>query len=193
MHIIFYLYSKRAQVPSGDSSSTAASNELPGYDCDGGSNDSSSSDEDSKRLTDTRAKQMQGEGEVSAIDDDSDFPLDDIGALLRTMSLSSIRSLPPEMKYLILTKHFRPGSNFKFPSRYLDVANRSCQYKYLQENPWFVYSRVEDVLFCLPCVLFARKHDLGQFVHKKWSKKLTNLHLTMELIITNLLSPRPTA
>ena len=37
-----------------------------------------------------------------------------------------------------------------------------------------IYSRVEDGLFCLPCVLFARKHDLGQFVHKKfntWSKK----------------------
>ena len=117
---------------------------------------------------------MPGEGEVSAIDDDSDFPLDDIGALLRMMPLSSIRSLPPEKKYLILTKHFRPGSNFKFPSRYFDGCNRSCQYKYLQENPWFVYSRVEDGLFCLPCVLFARIHDLGQFVHKKfntWSKK----------------------
>lgn len=114
----------------------------------------------------------KGETSTSAVDDD--LPLDDVGALLRTMPLSSIRSLPPEKKYLILTKHFRPGANFKFPSRYLDGCNRSCQYKYLQENPWFVYSRVEDGLFCLPCVLFARKDDLGQFVHEKfntWSKK----------------------
>ena len=49
MHIS--VQQKSTSSYSGESSSTAASNELPGYDCDGGSNDSSSSDGDSKQLT----------------------------------------------------------------------------------------------------------------------------------------------
>ena len=97
----------------------------------------------------------------------------DIGELLKTMTLSSIRRLSLEKKYLILTAHFKPGTNYAFPSRKLDGCNRSCQYKYLQENPWFVYSKAEDGLFCLPCVLF-RRDNTGQFVTKKfdtWTKK----------------------
>ncbi len=38
--------------------------------------------------------------------------------------------------------------------------------KYLEENPGFVYSKAEDGIFCLPCVLFATKDNLGQFVCK---------------------------
>ena len=39
---------------------------------------------------------------------------------------------------------------------------------------WFVYSKEEDGLFCLPCVLFASKEMLGQLVTEKfnyWTKK----------------------
>ena len=39
---------------------------------------------------------------------------------------------------------------------------------------WFVYSKEEDGLFCLPCVLFASKEKLGQLVTEKfnhWTKK----------------------
>ncbi len=35
--------------------------------------------------------------------------------------------------------------------------------KYLEENPEFVYSEAEDGIFCLPCVVFATKDNLGQF------------------------------
>ena len=138
------MYSKRVEVleSNSESSTTAAStNELPlsqGYDSDGSAfsgDDSSSTDEHSEQLSNS-AEQISDEDGTSAIDD---LPLDDVGALLKMMPLSSIRSLPPEKKYLILIQYFRPGSSFKFPSRYLDGCNRSCQYKYLQENPWFVY------------------------------------------------------
>ena len=56
----------------------------------------------------------------------------------------------------------------------MDGCQRSCQYSYLIENPMFVYSKEEDGLFCLPCVLFANKERLGQFVTEKfnhWTKK----------------------
>ena len=69
--------------------------------------------------------------------------------------------------------NFKPSSAFKFPSRYSDGCNRSCQHKYLEENPWFVYSKVEDAIFCLPCVLFATK-ELGHIVctgFNAWSRK----------------------
>ena len=96
---------------------------------------------------------------------------DDIGLILRSFPQNHIRNLPPNSKYLIFANHFKPT---KFPSRYFDGCNRSCQHKYLIENPWFVYSKVEDGIFCLPCVLFAAKDNLGQFVCRKfdaWSKK----------------------
>lgn len=99
---------------------------------------------------------------------------DDIGLALRSMSQSQIRNLPPERKYSLLINHFRPNSNYKFPSRFLGGCNRACQHRYLVDNPWFVYSKVEDGIFCLPCVLFATIEDLGQFVCEKfnnWVKK----------------------
>ena len=90
------------------------------------------------------------------------------------MPQSSIRQLTPKLKYTIFNNHFKPTSNYKFPSHYVDGCNRSCQYQYFVDNPWFVYSKMENGIFCLPCVLFASKPDLGQFVNekfKKWSKK----------------------
>ena len=69
--------------------------------------------------------------------------------------------------------HFKLSSAFKYPSRYFDGCNRSCQQKYLEENPWFVYRKIEDAIFCLPCVLFATK-ELSHFVCtaiNAWSRK----------------------
>ena len=51
---------------------------------------------------------------------------DDIGLLLCSMHQNRIRNLPPESKYALMVNNFRPGSTFKFPSRYLDGCNRSC-------------------------------------------------------------------
>lgn len=90
------------------------------------------------------------------------------------MSQQSIRNLPSEHKVTILSNHFKPDVKFNFPSRYFDGCNRACQHKYLEDNPWFVYSKAEDGIFCLPCVLFANKGNLGAFVCEKfnnWTKK----------------------
>ena len=101
---------------------------------------------------------------------------DDIGLLLRSMPQSVVRNLPLKKKYSLLINQFKPNSSFKFPSRFIDGCNRACQYNYLLDNPWFVYSKAEDGLFCLPCVLFANVKGLGQLVCKKfdhWTKKST--------------------
>jgi hypothetical protein len=69
--------------------------------------------------------------------------------------------------------HFKTTSNFEFPSQYVDGCNRSCQHPYFVNNPWFVYSKLEDGIFCLPCVLFASIGP-GKFVTTKfdnWSRK----------------------
>ena len=87
------------------------------------------------------------------------------------MPQSSIVSLPSSKKYSLDINHFRPRSNYKFPSKYVDGCNRSCKHPYFVNNPWFAYSKVEDGIFCLPCVLFASGHDMGQFVSDNWSRK----------------------
>ena len=68
-----------------------------------------------------------------------------------------------ESNYSLWVNHFKTSSSFKFPSRYLYGCNRSCLHKHLEENPWFVYSKVADAIFCLPCVLVATK-ELEHFV-----------------------------
>ncbi|SMN02068.1 hypothetical protein SPONN_425 [uncultured Candidatus Thioglobus sp.] len=98
----------------------------------------------------------------------------DIGLLLRSKPQIYIRNLSSKLKYSLLTNHFKPGYNFRFPSRFIGGCNRACQHSYLIENPWFVYSKAEDGLFCLPCVLFAAGNEFGQFVCEKfnfWPKK----------------------
>ena len=65
--------------------------------------------------------------------------------------------------YSILMNQFWP--NLK---RLLDGCNRACQYKYLMNNPCFVYSKAEVGLFCLHCVHFANIKNPGQFVREKF-------------------------
>ncbi len=115
--------------------------------------------------------------DVSALSSDASIDvtkIDDIGFLLRSMPQHSIRTLPSKLKYSLSINHFRPKGSFKFPRKYVDGCNRSCRHPYFVNNPWFVYSKVEDGIFCLPCVLFASGHDMGQFVCRKfdnWSRK----------------------
>ena len=83
--------------------------------------------------------------------------VDDIGVLLRSVSLRTVQAFSPKVKYSLYKNHFKPDTKLKFPSRRADGNNRSCQLHYLVENPWFIYSKVEDGIFCLPCVFFASK------------------------------------
>lgn len=116
----------------------------------------------------------QSSGNSSGNKDVDVSMVDDIGVLLQSMPQCIIRNFSPEQKYSLLSNHFKPTIAFNFPSRYADGCNRSCQYQYFVDNPWLVYSKIEDGIFCLPCVLFAAKQDLGQLVCEKfntWSKK----------------------
>ena len=55
----------------------------------------------------------------------------DIGLLVHSVPQSCIRNFSPTRKY---SNHSKPNSSFKFPSRYFDGCNRSCQHKYFEEN-----------------------------------------------------------
>ena len=52
----------------------------------------------------------------------------------------------------LLTKHFKPCSNYCFPKT---STGRSFQHRWLEVFPWLVYSKKVNGGFCLPCVLFA--------------------------------------
>jgi len=58
-----------------------------------------------------------------------------------------------------------------------------------------VYSKAEDDIFCLPCVLFANRDNLGQFVSEKfnyWTAKVVNLQVIFLTNITSLQSSTTT-
>ncbi len=93
--------------------------------------------------------------------EDSDEFRVEIELLLKSTSQADVRCFSSSKKYAILINHFRPPRDFKFPGGYIDGCSRSCQYSYLVDNPWFVYSKEEDGLFCLYCVLFATKKNLN--------------------------------
>ena len=68
---------------------------------------------------------------------------------------ASIKLTDHENLYL-LTKHFIPPQNFKFPAHFVSGRNRHFQQSWLDQNNGLVYSESEDVGYCKYCVLFAR-------------------------------------
>ena len=108
---------------------------------------------------------------MSTSSESCSVPCYDIDLLLKSTPQSHVRCFSSSRKYSILTNHFKPPSNFKFSSKFMDGCQMCCQYTYLVDNP---YSKEEDGLFCLPCVLFASKEKLDQLVTEKfnhWTKK----------------------
>ena len=70
-----------------------------------------------------------------------------------------------EQKYWILKHAFRPGLDFKFPSKVEYTKTRSFQHSWLREYPWLSYSISVDGGYCIHCVLFAMfRGILGQLV-----------------------------
>jgi hypothetical protein len=79
-------------------------------------------------------------------------------------------SLSDELRYLLLTQHFSPDKNFKWPFTERRTKNtiekRFLRLDHLEENkPWLVYSLSKAGLFCVPCVLFAREGGVAQLGH----------------------------
>ena len=94
-----------------------------------------------------------------------------------------------EFKYNLLTNHFKPYSNYKFPGKFLHGSNRCLNFHWLIEYPFSVYSKINDSVCCLPCILFGEnnKNKLAKLPgFSKWHKfgdKLTS-HANNETHLT---------
>ena len=60
-------------------------------------------------------------------------------------------SLNTETRFNLLTRHFKPPTNFTFPK---GTNGRSFQHRWLQTFPWLVYSR--QAIAYLVCFLLPR-------------------------------------
>ncbi|MCG8621968.1 MAG: hypothetical protein MJE68_08250, partial [Proteobacteria bacterium] len=85
-------------------------------------------------------------------------------------------------KYLLLTKHFKPESTYKFPSVPDNWGkNRSFQSSWLQIFPGLAYSPSLNGGFCKYCVLFGKVHD-GQPLGVLVSRPLSNFRKATEIL-----------
>ncbi|CAF4579543.1 unnamed protein product, partial [Didymodactylos carnosus] len=91
-----------------------------------------------------------------------------------------------DLKYSLLTNHFKPDNKYKFPTLKGEDRNRHFQLKWLTENPFLVYSPYIEGCYCINCVLFPNVfgQSLGVFVetpcflykHLKHYSKIVNRH-----------------
>lgn len=78
-------------------------------------------------------------------------------------------SLTDQVKYDLLTKHFRPCSEYQFLPRQEHGKQRRFQFGWLKRFPWLVYSVEANGGFCINCMLFGMgtaDSDLGIFVSR---------------------------
>ena len=61
-----------------------------------------------------------------------------------------------DVRVAYMQKVFRPDRQYEFPAKFLHGCKRSLSYRWLNENPFLVYSKKKDAVYCLPCVLFAK-------------------------------------
>ena len=60
----------------------------------------------------------------------------------------ALLGLTAGQKYTLLTKHYRLGQNYVFPTNFSNGCCRSFWLKWLNEYPWPVYSKELDGGFC---------------------------------------------
>ena len=61
-----------------------------------------------------------------------------------------------EVKYNLLTNHFKSHSYYIFPVKSLHGSNISLKFPWLIEYPFLVYSKINDSVCCLPRVCFVK-------------------------------------
>ena len=74
-------------------------------------------------------------------------------------------------KYTILKNHFVPDEKFHFPKKELHGCNQSYKRDYVTNS--FVYSKEEDSVYCIVCLLFVatdKRKGLISFVKKKYAQ-----------------------
>ena len=108
---------------------------------------------------------------------DSENGTADIGRFINaTMSNQEvdnvIKSMPRGTKYMLLTQHFDPPYQYKFPQAFDNGCYRSFHWEYTNNRPWLKYSPYLYAAFCVPCALFvndrSNKHSLVTTPFKKW-------------------------
>ena len=70
-------------------------------------------------------------------------------------------------KYIVLKNRFVPEANFDFPKTIKHGWNRSYKTAYLSDS--FVYSCLDNAVYCIYCVLFVpkyRRNILGAFAYR---------------------------
>ena len=87
----------------------------------------------------------------------------------KVVQLKADRKLTDHEKLILLTKHFIPPRNYKFPARFISGRNRHFQRSWLDQHNGLVYSESEDGGYCKYCTLFARDGptmELGALVNR---------------------------
>ena len=87
----------------------------------------------------------------------------------KVVQLKADRKLTDHEKLILLTKHFIPPRNYKFPARFISGRNRHFQQSWLDQHNGLVYSESEDGGYCKYCTLFARDGptmELGALVNR---------------------------
>ena len=84
-----------------------------------------------------------------------------------------INAMDRRTKYQVLTRHFVPSFDYKFPETYDNSCHRSFRMEYTRNRPWLNYSPRLDGAFCVPCELFAadrsNKGALVTIPFNKWA------------------------
>ena len=96
-------------------------------------------------------------------------PISSSGDFGQVVQLKTVRKLYDHEKYTLLTTHFVPPRNYKFPTRNVGGRDRCFQYSWLEKHNGLVYSESQDGGYCKFCVLFARdgpKIKLGTLVNR---------------------------
>ena len=105
--------------------------------------------------------------------DDASASLTDVAQVIGSRNVSA------STRYSLLTNHFRPSVDYKFPK---GASGRSFQPQWLQSFPWLVYSKQADGGFCLPCVLFASVGYRGSSPGVLVSRPLTVFKKALETL-----------
>ena len=84
--------------------------------------------------------------------------LDDIGKLVDNNGRINTEKLVDQQKYNLLKTHFKPPKDFKFPLR--QFGKQMCGVSCSCIRGSFVYSKVDDSIWCVSCALFAENSEL---------------------------------
>ena len=78
-----------------------------------------------------------------------------------------------KVEYNLLTNYLKSNSNYIFPAKFLQGSDKSLNFHWLIEYPFLIYSKINDSVCCLPCLLFCKniKNKLTKFPRfSKWHK-----------------------